>query len=93
MSSIAKLRIDAQPHAAGLTHRPDTLATTRTVTVNHRQLTDAYMDVRHVSGRLHNVEDLSELGWSDLNDLCRSIHHAAESTGAMLVETAKGGMR
>ena len=93
MSSIANRQPDAQPHAEFITHPPDALDTIRAVIVNHQQLTDAYTDVRRVSGRLHHVEDLSELDWSDLNDLCRTIHHAAKLLGAMLSETAKGGLR
>ncbi len=82
--SIAKLQLVPQPQAEIITHAPTTLDFTKTVIVSREQLTDAYTDARHVSRVLHNVENLSDLDYSELDDLCRTLHHATEVLGTML---------
>ena len=83
--SIAKLRLVPQePRAATLTHAPDTLDFTKSLIVNREQLTEAHADARFVSQQLHNIESLTDLDWSELAYLCRTIYHAAEVLGDML---------
>lgn len=61
-----------------------TLDFTQAIIVNREQLADALRDVRHVSGVLHNVENLDDLDWQEMNDLCRTAYRAAQSLAAML---------
>ena len=86
--SIHKLQLVPQPPAEIVAHTPTTLDFTQAIIVNLEQLTDAYTDARHVSRVLHNVENLSDLDYSELDDLCRTIHHVTEVLGGML--NAKG---
>jgi len=86
--SIHKLQLVPQPHAEIITHEPATLNFSMAIIVNREQLTDAYTDARHVSRVLHNVENSSDLDYSDLDDLCRTLHHVTEALGGML--NAKG---
>ena len=69
-------------------HAPATLDFSKTIIVNREQLTEAHADASHVSRVLHNVENLSDLDYSELAYLCRTLHHATEVLGAML--TPKG---
>lgn len=82
--SIPKLQLVPQPQAELATHAPATLDFTQAIIVNREQLTEAYTDARHVSRVLHNVENLSDLDYSELAYLCRSLHHATEVLGVML---------
>ena len=84
--SISKLQlVGQQPQQAEIiTHEPATLDFTKAIIVNREQLTEAYTDARHVSRILHNVENLSDLDFSELACLCRTLHHATEVLGAML---------
>ena len=81
--SIHKLQLVPQPQAEIITHEPATLNFSMAIIVNREQLTEAYTDARHVSRVLHNVENLSDLDYSDLDDLCRTIHHVTEVLGTM----------
>ena len=47
-----------------------TLDFTQAIIVNREQLTDTLRDVRHVSGVLHNIENLDDLDWEEMTDLC-----------------------
>ncbi len=82
--SIPKLQLVPQPPAELSTHAPATLDFTKTIIVNREQLTEAHADARHVSRVLHNVENLSDLDYSELAYLCRTLYHATEVLGAML---------
>jgi hypothetical protein len=54
------------------------------IIVNREQLTEAHREARHVSGILHNIENLDDLSWDELNDLCRMAYRAAQLLSAML---------
>ncbi len=84
--SIPNLQLVPQPKPQTeiITHAPTTLDFTKALVVNREQLTEAYTDTSHVSRCLHNVENLSDLDFSELAYLCRTIHHATEVLGAML---------
>ncbi len=84
--SIPKLQLVSQTEI--VTHAPATLDFTKTIIVNREQLTEAHADARHVSRVLHNVENLTDLDYSELAYLCRTLYHATEVIGAML--TPKG---
>jgi len=86
--SIAKLQLVTQPPAEIIAHAPTMLDFTNAVIVSREQLTEAYTDARHVSRVLHNVENLSDLDFSELAYLCRTLHHATEVLDGML--NAKG---
>ncbi len=87
--SITKLQLIPQPPAEIITHAPaTTLDFTRTLIVNREQLSAAYRDARHASRILHNLESLSDLDYSELAYLCRTLHHATEVLDGML--NAKG---
>lgn len=61
-----------------------TLDFTQAVIVNREQLAEALRDARHVSAVLHNVEDLDDLDWEEMTDLCRTAHRAARALSGML---------
>lgn len=58
--------------------------TERAIIVNREQLTEALHDARHVSGVLHNIENLDDLDWEEMTDLCRTAYRAAQLLAAML---------
>jgi hypothetical protein len=64
--------------------RPATPDFTQTVIVNREQLAEALKDARHVSGVLHAVENLADLDWEEMCDLCRTAYRAAQLLSAML---------
>ncbi len=57
---------------------------TAAVIVNREQLTEAYQSVRAVSGILCNVENLDDLNWQEMTNLCRTTSRAARLLGAMV---------
>ncbi len=73
--SIAKLQLVPQPQPELITHEPATLDFTQAIIVNREQLSEAYTDARHVSRCLHNIDNLSDLDFSELACLCRTLHH------------------
>jgi len=64
--------------------QPPMLDFTQAVIVNREQLAEALKDVRHVSGVLHMVENLDDLSWEEMCDLCRTAYRAAQLLAAML---------
>lgn len=84
--SIPKLQLvpQPQPQAEVIRHTPDTLDFTRAIIVNSEQLTEALKDARHVSAVLHNIENLDDLDWHEMTDLCRTAFNAARALAAML---------
>lgn len=84
--SIPKLKLvpQPQPQSEVIRHAPDTLDLTRAIIVNHEQLADALRDARHVSGVLHNVENLDDLDWHEMTDLCRTAYRTVQLLAAML---------
>ena len=84
--SIPKLQLVAQPQpqAEVIRHSPDTLDFARAIIVNREQLAEALKDARHVSGVLHNIENLDDLSWEEMTDLCRTAYSAARALAAML---------
>ncbi len=90
--SIANIELITQQSQAGvITHAPNTLDFTNTIIVNRAQLTETYEETADISRRLHRIEDLTELDYSDLDYLCRTIHRAAQALGGMI--EAKGEAR
>ena len=61
-----------------------TLDFTQAIIVNREQLTEAHREARHVSGVLHNIENLNDLDWDEMTDLCRTAYRAAQLLSAML---------
>jgi hypothetical protein len=57
---------------------------TRAVIVNREQLAGALRDARHVSGVLHNIENLDDLSWEEMTDLCRTAYSTARALARML---------
>jgi 3-methyladenine DNA glycosylase Tag len=84
--SIPKLQLVPQPkpQAEVVRHAPDTLDFTRAIIVNREQLAEALRNARHVSAVLHNIENLDDLSWEEMTDLCRTAHRAARDLAAML---------
>ncbi len=84
--SIPKLQLvpQPQPQAEAIRHAPDTLDFTRAIIVNREQLAEALNDARHVSAILHNIENLDDLSWEEMTDLCRTAYSAARALAAML---------
>ncbi len=94
MSSINKLHLVAQESLAEIiTHNSNVLDFTGALVVNRTELADAYRDVQSVSRQLHRVESFSNLDWQKIEDLCRTIHHAAGLLEGMLDAQKKGGVR
>ncbi len=65
-------------------HQPATLDFTQVLIVNREQLREALKDARHVSDILHNIENLDDLDWEEMNDLCRTAYYAARALAEML---------
>ncbi len=84
--SIPKLQLVPQPYPQLelIPHAPATLDFTGAVIVNRKQLTEACKDARNVSGVLHNIQNLDDLDWDEMTDLCRMAYHAAQLLQAML---------
>jgi hypothetical protein len=83
--SIAREQLEAQqPRAELIPHAPTTLDFTSTIIVNREQLAEALKDARHVSGILHNIENLDDLDWHEMTDLCRTAYSAARALAGML---------
>jgi hypothetical protein len=84
--SIPKLQLvpQPQPQAEVIHHAPDTLDFTRAIIVNREQLAEALRDARHVYGVLHNIENLDDLDWHEMSDLCCTAYSAARALAAML---------
>lgn len=61
-----------------------TLDFTQAIIVNREQLAGALRDARHVSGVLHNIENLDDLSWEEMTDLCRTAYSAARALAGML---------
>ena len=83
--SIPKLQLvpQPQPQAEAIRHAPDTLDFTSAIIVNREQLAEALKDVRHVSVVLHNIENLDDLDWHEMSDLCRTAYNATRTLAAM----------
>jgi hypothetical protein len=64
--------------------RTPTLDFTQAIIVNREQLAEALKDARHVSAVLHNIENLDDLDWHEMSDLCRTAYSAARALAAML---------
>ena len=64
--------------------QPATLDCTQAIIVNREQLAEAHRDARHVSTILHNIENLDDLDWREMSDLCRTAYNAARALAAML---------
>ena len=83
--SISLVPKDAQQPRAQLTTRQYiALDTTSSIIVDIEQLAEARDEARTVSRRLHNLESLSELDWSEFADLCRTAHRTAQFLQTML---------
>lgn len=59
------------------------------IIVSKDDLATARDQARYVSRCLHRIENLSELDWEEMNDLCRSIHQTEVLLQRML-EAADG---
>ncbi len=83
--SIPKLQLvlQPQPQTEVIHHAPDTLDFTRAIIVNREQLAEALKDARHISAVLHNIENLDDLDWNEMSDLCRTAYNAARTLDAM----------
>jgi len=84
--SIPKLQLVPQPkpQAEVIRHAPDTLDFMQAIIVNREHLSEALKDACHVSGVLHNVENLDDLSWEEMTDLCRAAYRATRALAAML---------
>lgn len=84
--SIPKLQLVPQPKPQSeiIHHAPGTLDFTRAIIVNREQLAGTLRDARHVSVILHNIENLDDLSWEEMTDLCRTAYSAARALAAML---------
>ncbi|HYX73020.1 MAG TPA: hypothetical protein VE732_09630 [Nitrososphaera sp.] len=60
-----------------------TLDFTQAIIVNREQLAGALKDARHVSAVLHNIENLDDLSWEEMTDLCRTAYNTARALAAM----------
>jgi hypothetical protein len=52
--------------------RPEPLV--GTIIVSRGKIAEAHNKVRYISRPLHRIENLSELGWEEMNDLRRAVH-------------------
>ena len=84
--SIPKLQLVSQPQPLIeiIRHAPDTLDFTRGIIVNRERLAEALRDARYVSGILHNLENLDDLEWEEMSDLCRTAYRTVQQLAAML---------
>lgn len=84
--SIPKLQLVPQPkpQAEVVRHAPETLDFTRAIIVNREQLAGALRDTRHVSSVLHNIENLDDLSWEEMTDLCCTAYQAVRALAGML---------
>ena len=64
--------------------QPPTLDFTQAIIVNREQLTNTLRAARHVSNVLHNIENLDDLSWEEMTDLCRTAYNAARALAGML---------
>ena len=69
-----------------------TLDFTQAIIVNREQLTEAHREARHVSGILHNIENLDDLDWDEMTDLCRMACRTAQLLTA-LIDQKEGDAR
>ena len=86
---LAKFTTTNQPQTTERTlelieHQPGTLDFTQAIIVNREQLAEAHKDARYVSAVLHNIENLDDLDWREMSDLCRTAYNAARALAAML---------
>ena len=83
--SIPRLQLvpQPQPRTEDIRHAPGTLDFTRAIIVNREQLAAALKDARHVSTVLHNIENLDDLDWHEMSDLCRTAYSTARALAAM----------
>ncbi len=66
-----------------ITRQTPTLDFTRAIIVNREQVAEALKDARHVSAVLHNIENLDDLSWEEMSDLCRTAFNTARALAAM----------
>ncbi len=67
-----------------ITRQTPTLDFTRAIIVNREQVAETLKDARHVSAVLHNIENLNDLDWEEMTDLCRTAYNATRALAAML---------
>ena len=53
---------------------PETVLRVEVILVSRDNLTTAYDRACFVSRTLHRIENLSELDWEQMDDICRSMH-------------------
>ena len=80
---LTKFTTTHKPHTterklALMKHQLSMLDSSPAVIVNRAQLAEAHREARHVSAVLHNLENLDDLGWEEMNDLCRTAYRAAQ---------------
>ena len=73
-----------EPALTLIERQPATLDFTQAIIVNREQLAEALRDARHVSTILHNIENLDDLDWREMSDLCRTAYCTARALAAML---------
>ncbi len=64
--------------------QPATLDFTQAIIVNRAELAEALRDTSHVSTILHNIENLDDLDWHEMSDLCRMAFNTARALAAMI---------
>jgi len=84
--SIPKLQLAPQPQTQAeiIHHAPDTLDFTGAIIVNRHQLAEAMKDARYVSAVLRNIENLDDLDWHEMTDLCRTAYRTVQLLAAIL---------
>ena len=84
--SIPKLQLvpQPQPQAEIIRHAPETLDFSRAFIVNREQLIEAHREARHAAQILHNIENLSDLDWEEMTELCRTAHRTVQLLSTML---------
>lgn len=70
--------------AEHIPHAAETHDFTQAIIVNRDQLTAAYIKARFAARRLSSVENLSELDFEAIDDLCRSLYQATTALAEML---------
>lgn len=73
----------ATPAAPSIT-TADALDFTHSLIVNRAQLEQAYTKARFAARRLSSVENLSELDFEAIDDLCRCLYQATTTLAEML---------